>query len=305
MKYLVTNAKYENVEGSFMWPFLNGVGEVEIDIQCDFSLFPAGPVTFFSNVTSCKIKTNGHRCILSGNGLLFKDMEYVSVEGMKFKDYAGDGIQLNNVKEYSIRHNTFEGHIPTSDEAISSVKGAGSIKGEIAWNLFDGVNKGILCGTGDATDSNLDKVQRVFIHHNWFKNFERRAPYCREGIFCVYNNVFENWKFHDTQTFCIWAEDNANVFVLSNSFIQDKYSWFDGFPKRQMSWLTKRPWSMDQGTVSRFGAVVYLKDNCKNKDWIRLDGISGPPTVSFDGYELYSDSMIASVKAYAGSNTSS
>lgn len=301
MKYIVNTPKYENVEGSFIWPFLNGISEVEIDIQCDFSIFPSGPITFFCDVTSCKINTNGHKCFLVGNGLLFKDMEYVSVEGLTFKEFAGDGIQLNNVKEYSIRHNSFVGHSTNSDEAISSVKGAGSIRGEIAWNLFDRVHKGILCGTGDAGDETLDVNQNVFIHHNWFHDFERRAPYCRCGTFYVYNNLFDGWKFKDTQTFCIWAEDNAELILLSNSFKQCSYNMWDGFPRRQMSWFTRRPWCMDQGAVARLGGTIKQLDNMKNQDWIKIGGSDYQNSIELQEYEEYSIQMEQNILDKVGS----
>ena len=304
MKFFVTNSVDSADEGALRSAFIYGKYNVEVELQCDVNLAVTQPFTFFNAPSSFTINTNGHSCVINGAGFVFKDMSFVSVSGITFYNFTGDGIQLNNVKKHIVKNNTFVGHIATSDEAVSSVKGSGFEGGEICWNLFSKVNKGILCGTGDAGDEILDISQNISIHHNWFYDFERRAPYCRYGKYQIYNNVFQGWKYRNDQTFCIWAEDNATAFVLSNAFIQDKYSWFDGFPKRLFSWFTKRPWSMDQGTIARFGATINLEDNYKNCDWIKLEGVSGAPTVAPAGYELYSDTMIATVKAKAGSGIS-
>ena len=310
MIYKVTSNEISSNPGTFYNPFVTGTGDIEIILETDINLTLTAPLIFFNAVSSVKINTNGFKCILNGFGIIFKDISLVEVSGITVNNFIGDGIQLNNVANFKVKHCTFTGHVSNknepkaSDEAISSVKGSGSIYGEIAWCKFDSVFKGILCGTGDTGDDVLDVNQKLYIHHNYFKDFERRAPYCRYGKYSIYNNVFENWKYRDTQTFCIWAEDNATAFVLSNAFIQDKYSWFDGFPKRLFSWFTKRPWSMDQGTIARFGAVVNLANNYKNCDWIKLEGVSGTPTVAPNEYEFYTDTMIATVKAKAGSGIS-
>lgn len=303
MTFIVTNSLDSADEGTLRSAFIYGKGNIEVELQCDVNIKATQPFVLFNTPTSFTINTNGHNCIVTG-GFIFKDMDFVSVSGVTFYNYVGDGIQLNNVKKYVIKNNTFVGHVKNSDEAISSVKGAGFEGGEICWNLFSKVYKGILCGTGDAGDEILDISQNVCIHHNWFYDFERRAPYCRYGMYHIYNNVFQGWKFKNVQTFCIWAEDNATAYVLSNAFIQDSFSWFDGFPKRLFSWFTKRPWSMDQGTVARFGATVNLADNYTNHSWIKLEGVSGTPAITPIEYNIYSDTMIATVKAKAGSGLS-
>lgn len=296
MTYYVSSSVDCADDGSLRRAFIYGSDDIEVELTQDINLVVAQPFTFFNSPKSFKINTNGFECVTTGAGFVFQNMEYVEVSGVTFYNFTGDGIQLNNVAEYKIRNCDFHGHISTSDEAISSVKGAASIRGEICWNFFNEVNKGILCGTGDSPDAEIDKKQRVFIHHNYFKDFERRAPYCREGIYCIYNNVFENWKYRGDQTFCIWAEDNAKAIVVSNSFEQPKYNMFDGFPKRQMSWFTKRPWCMDQGFVARLGAVGYTADNTKNQDYIRIDGNSLVNTADFPEYERYSIDMVNKVK---------
>jgi len=300
MKYYITSKLISADEGTFYHPFVMGTDDIEIILYTDIDLTLTTPLLFFNKVNSVKINTNGFRCTLNGYGIIFKDIDVVDVSGITFNDFIGDGIQLNNVSNFKIKRCTFKGHNSKSDEAISSVKGSGSTYGEIAWNRFDSVYKGILCGTGDSGDDVLDVNQKLYIHHNYFKDFERRAPYCRYGKYSIYNNVFENWKYKADQTFCIWAEDGATAIIASNSFLQENYSWFDGFPKRIFSWFTKRPWCMNQGAIQRFDAKIYLKDNYKNKDWIILQGTTFDTKLDFPEYEIYSSEMETKVKNLAG-----
>lgn len=288
-------------EGTLRSAFIHKTEDVVVELTQDINLTVSQPFTFFHPPKSFILKTNGFKCIITGAGFVFKDMNYVSVSGVTFYNFTGDGIQLNNVKKYSVRNNTFIGHTSTTDEAVSSVKGSGSEGGEICWNLFSKVNKGILCGTGDAGDEVLDVKQNVFIHHNWFYDFERRAPYCRCGTFYVYNNIFENWKFKGDQTFCIWAEDNAKLILLNNSFKQSQYNMWDGFPKRQMSWFTKRPWCMDQGSIARFGGNIHTYGNDKNRAWIKIEGSDYYGPIFFPEYETMSTTMEPNIQAKAGS----
>lgn len=286
MKFYVTRSEDDAFAGSFRYPFINATGDVEIEVACDLNITASNLFMFFNKVDSVTIKSNGYKVNIVGYGLVFKDISRVEVSGLTISNFIGDGVQLNNVSEYKVSNCSFVGHVSSSDEAISSVKGSGSKRGEISYNLFKNVNKGILCGTGDSVDSGVDEVQRVYIHHNWFKDFERRAPYCRQGIYCIYNNVFDGWKFNGDQTFCIWAEDGAKAIVVGNTFKQGEYSVFDGFPKRQISWFTKRPWCMDQGVVARLGATAFIRDNVKNREWIKINGVEFNEPVDLPEYEV-------------------
>lgn len=301
MKYHVTRSDDLPEPGSFRYPFVFGTGDIVIELTCDVNITALSTFVFFNPIKSVQIVTNGFNCVIAGYGIIFKDIDYVSVNGVTFYNFIGDGIQLNNVPIFSIKNNSFVGHVPKSDEAISIVKGAGSEGGDISWNLFSKVNKGILCGTGDAGDGELDSKQTINIHHNWFYTFERRAPYCRWGKFNVYNNLFDKWHYKGEQTFCIWSEDSATVNLLNNSFKQFPYSIFDGFPKKQLSWLTKRPWGMEQGAIARLKGKIFHSGNVSDSSFVKIEGEEFSGAVTFPEFEPYSLEMVRNIQAKAGS----
>lgn len=306
MEYIVNRPELDTKEGSILYPFLYGKGDIEISLQINLSFVAPNVLTFFNNPSSVRINTNGHYLIICGYGINFGEIDYVDVSNIIVYKYRGDGFQMKGTKEYYIKNNTFIGHISSktaglrTDEAISSVKGAGSVKGEISWNLFSRIYKGILCGTGDKGDEDLDRNQKVYIHHNWFHTFERRAPYCRYGEFFIYNNIFENWHYKDAQTFCIWSESDADAYVLSNCFRQTPYNVWDGFPRRQFSWFTKRPWCMDQGAIPLLGGKIFHRDNQVSHDWIKIEGSDFSGQTDFPGYEVMTKEVIQKIESSAG-----
>ncbi|MCH7230446.1 hypothetical protein L0U85_06190, partial [Glycomyces sp. L485] len=146
----------------------------------------------------------------TGGGLNLDDTHNVIIQNMTFRDYADDGI---NVQDGStniwIDHNTFE---PGFDGACDIKRGSDFIT--VSWNRFNGTDKTMLLGHSDSNGGQDRGHLRVSYHHNYFNGTNQRTPRVRFGSpVHVFNNYYRN-----IGSYCVATTMEAGVIVEGNYF---------------------------------------------------------------------------------------
>ncbi|KAJ7537393.1 hypothetical protein O6H91_11G004400 [Diphasiastrum complanatum] len=101
----------------------------------------------------------------------------------------------------------------------------GSTDVTISNSFLKNPNFNMLLGASDADLE--DKIMRVTVFRNWFKDSMQRMPHCRWGLCHVINNLFTNWGYY-----AIGARVHAKVVSENNVFIAGRRTevtpWFEG-----------------------------------------------------------------------------
>lgn len=143
-----------------------------------------------------------------------------SIYNKQFTRQPEDGLKLSGPESSNVLiQGCFFSDCP--DELASVVKGATSI-------IFDNCHfrdneKGVLVGTGDECDFELEKDSRVIFKNCVFDNISRRSPYFRYGSIQMLNCEIRNWQ-GGVKTYGSRFED-ANVTLTNVHYHQDKFRW--------------------------------------------------------------------------------
>ncbi len=197
----------------------------------DGTIALASPLLVPSNIS---IDGRGRQVTLTGKGLILVGSDDVilvnfaigdvspnSEDGLRIGDPSGasERVVVDHVRFFATGNG---GDSANVDEAISVVFGSRDIT--LSWLRFDGWEKVLLAGNGDAPAS-VDSAITVSMHHCWAKNTGRRHPQARYGTFDLWNLFLDDWHMFDwfyllpyRESFGAQSQDNARIRVEASLF---------------------------------------------------------------------------------------
>lgn len=180
------------------------------------------------------------------------------IENKIFANESDDGLQFlgPSSSDVIVRNCEF---FNCGDELASVVKGATNIIFEDC-KFYDN-DKGILVGTGDEEDYELEKDVTVSFRRCTFDGIARRHPFFRYGVLSMQDCIIRNWK-GGYKTYGIKLESGAVAYLRDIHFHQDKFRF------EPLNWLRGggcwKAFKTD-GTCN-----IHKSRITKNKWWIVL-----------------------------------
>ncbi|MFO0746016.1 MAG: hypothetical protein U1F43_10120 [Myxococcota bacterium] len=183
--------------------------------------------------SNLSIDGRGRRITITGKGLILVGSDDVILTNLTLQDVgpdSEDGVRIGDPSGASERvvldHLSFiatggNGDSKKVDEAISVIFGSTDVT--LQWLRFDGWEKVMLFGNGDAAPA-VDAAMRVTVHHSLATRTGRRHPQARYGIFDFYADFWDDWHMFDwffasnfPESFGMQSQDGA--FVMAQSVL--------------------------------------------------------------------------------------
>jgi pectate lyase len=177
----------------------------------------SGEVTVGSNKSIIGVGANSG---LTGIGLKMKGVFNVVIRNMKISKVTaasgdGDAIHIESSDHIWLDHNDLSSdmtHNKDYYDGLIDITHAGDYV-TVSWNYLHDHWKTSLVGHSDSNGSEDTGHLKVTYSHNWFQNFNSRAPSLRFGTGHVYNNYLVN---ADT---AVHSRENAQMLVQNNVFV--------------------------------------------------------------------------------------
>ena len=172
----------------------------------------SGQIDITSNKSVIGVGSNSG---LTGGGLRVKNSSNVIIQNLKISKAVGtDAITVQTSTRVWIDHNDLSSdmsHDKDYYDGLLDITHASDYV-TVSWNKLHDHWKVSLVGHSDSNASEDTGHLRVTYHHNYFLNFNSRAPSLRFGTGHVYNNYFVN---ADT---AVHSRENAQMLVQNNVF---------------------------------------------------------------------------------------
>lgn len=228
---LVVTSLSDSGPGTLREALATATGPRVIRFGVDGAIALASALLVPSNVS---IDGRGRQVTLSGKGLILAGSDDViitnlaigdvgpnSEDGLRIGDPTGpsERVVIDHVRFFATGNN---GDSANVDEAIAVVFGSRDIT--LSWLRFDGWEKVLLVGNGDAPAS-VDGAITLSMHHCWAKNTGRRHPQARYGIVDLWNVFLDDWRMYDwfylqpyRESFGAQSQDGARLRVEASLF---------------------------------------------------------------------------------------
>ncbi|XP_002986004.2 putative pectate lyase 21 [Selaginella moellendorffii] len=166
------------------------------------------------------IDGRGFNVTITGRNLVLGGVSNVILHNLQISSVG----ESDTIHIYAGSKKIWVDHVSSWDARLGLVSVLqGSTDVTISNSLLTNLNFNMLLGASDADTE--DKIMRVTVYRNWFKDSTQRMPHCRWGYCHVINNLYTNWGYY-----AIGGRVNAKILSDNNVFVAGRRSevtpWF-------------------------------------------------------------------------------
>ncbi|GLJ04884.1 hypothetical protein SUGI_0005750 [Cryptomeria japonica] len=193
--------------------------------------------------SSTTIDGRGFSVTISGGQLVMRGVSNVILHNLQINAPADKSENTIHVSDGSnliwMDHLTFVD--PTRMTGIGKIISVNTASTDVT------ISNSILANTdfsvllGNSDEEQQDKIMRVTVYRNWFKDSTQRMPHCRWGYCHVLNNLYTNWGYY-----AIGARVRATIKSEANVF--------EAGPKKEVT-----PW--DRSLATTLDQTPHIESN--------------------------------------------